>query len=78
VLRVHYLQVRGLPRTSVLREGLPIMLIVLFCLTQTFWPELVALIKDTQTHAAIMALGVFAFVLVRLWWQPLSTPRVVS
>jgi hypothetical protein len=54
------------------------MLVVLFCLTQTFWPELVALIKDTQTHAAIMALGVFAFVLVRLWWQPLSTPRVVS
>jgi hypothetical protein len=54
------------------------MLIVVICLAHTLWPTLVALLKDTEIHAAVMALGVFAFVVLRLPRPPLPARRVVS
>ncbi len=54
------------------------MCMLLFSLAQTFWPDCVMLIKQVEIHAAIMALGVFGFILVRLWRHAFQAPRVVS
>ena len=56
----------------------PFMCILLFSLAQTFWPDYVMLIKQVEIHAAIMALGVFGFILVRLWRHAFQAARVVS
>jgi hypothetical protein len=61
---------RGLSK-GVPPKGEPIMLvIVLLCLARTFLPDAATLAAAIETQAALMAFGVFAFLLYRVRLGP--------
>ena len=43
------------------------MLSMLFCMAGNLWPVLIALARQVEIQATVMAVCVFAFIALRLW-----------
>jgi len=52
------------------------MLTILLCLAHAFLPSAAVLAAELETQAAVLALGVFAFLLFRLYAQSRPVPSL--